>query len=216
MHIPNPETPMEDKLEHIKKEVIPQEIMSPPLAPQIEDGNDSVSTKPRSPKSSSIGPVQRTGRWTPDEKILFLYGLKRFGKGRWKKMSIYLPHRSLVQIKSHAQKVLKRLEAGENVFRRLEENYGIVDSLIVQAAKQRDSLALPSDPKSLSAAKRKRQTNKEERIDPNYPTQQLPPNPENPSEGRGAVIAAAALCQLSSFGNANWEQQQQQQQQQQA
>lgn len=24
----------------------------------------------------------RTGRWTPDEKILFLYGLKRFGKVR--------------------------------------------------------------------------------------------------------------------------------------
>ena len=37
--------------------------------------------------------THRTGRWTPDEKILFLYGLKRFGKGRWKKMSIYLPHR---------------------------------------------------------------------------------------------------------------------------
>ena len=37
--------------------------------------------------------AQRTGRWTPEEKILFLYGLKRFGKGRWKKMSIYLPHR---------------------------------------------------------------------------------------------------------------------------
>ena len=37
--------------------------------------------------------AQRTGRWTPEEKILFLYGLKRFGKGRWKKMSIYLPYR---------------------------------------------------------------------------------------------------------------------------
>ena len=121
--------------------------------------------------------------------------------------------RSLVQIKSHAQKVLKRLEAGENVFRRLEENYSIVDSLIVQAAKQRDSLALPSDVKSLSAVKRKHQTYKEEHIDRNYETQQLPPNPDNPSEGRGAVIAAAALCQLSSFGNSNWEQQQQQQQQ---
>jgi hypothetical protein len=48
--------------------------------------------------------------------------------------------RSLVQIKSHAQKVLKRLEAGENVFRRLEENYNVIDSLIVQAAKQRDAL----------------------------------------------------------------------------
>lgn len=122
-------------------------------------------------------------------------------------------HRSLVQIKSHAQKVLKRLEAGENVFRRLEENYGIVDSLIVQAAKQRDSLAAPTDSKSL-VAKRKLQSNKPERVDSEYPTQQLPPNPENPSEGRGAVIAAAALCQLSSFGTATWEQQQQQQQQQ--
>lgn len=123
-------------------------------------------------------------------------------------------HRSLVQIKSHAQKVLKRLESGENVFRRLEENYGIVDTLIVQAAKQRDSMALPADSKSL-AAKRKLQANKTERIESEYPsttTQLLPPNPENPSEGRGAVIAAAALCQLSSFGTTTtWEQQQPQQ-----
>lgn len=89
-----------------------------------------------------------------------------------------------------------------------------MDSLIVQAAKQRDSLAPLSDTKRLSAAKRKRQTNKEESIDPSFQTQPLPPNPEAPSEGRGAVIAAAALCQLSSFGNANWEQQQQQQRQQ--
>jgi hypothetical protein len=33
------------------------------------------------------------GRWTQDEKLLFLLGLKRYGKGRWKKMSVYLPHR---------------------------------------------------------------------------------------------------------------------------
>jgi len=36
---------------------------------------------------------KRSGRWTLDEKILFLYGLRRFGKGRWKKISIYLPDR---------------------------------------------------------------------------------------------------------------------------
>jgi hypothetical protein len=35
----------------------------------------------------------RTGRWSLDEKILFLYGLQKFGKGRWKKISIYVPHR---------------------------------------------------------------------------------------------------------------------------
>ena len=55
-----------------------------------ESRRDPMATTSNPP---SHGPVQRTGRWTPDEKILFLYGLKRFGKGRWKKMSVYLPHR---------------------------------------------------------------------------------------------------------------------------
>jgi Myb-like DNA-binding domain len=36
---------------------------------------------------------QRFGRWTADEKILFLYGLNKFGKGRWKKISLYVPGR---------------------------------------------------------------------------------------------------------------------------
>lgn len=35
----------------------------------------------------------RVGRWTLDEKILFLYGLQKFGKGRWKKISFYVPER---------------------------------------------------------------------------------------------------------------------------
>jgi hypothetical protein len=40
--------------------------------------------------------------------------------------------RSLVQIKSHAQKVLKRIESGENVFRRLEENSLRTDALVAE------------------------------------------------------------------------------------
>jgi hypothetical protein len=35
----------------------------------------------------------KTGRWSLDEKLLFLYGLKKFGKGKWKKISAYLPDR---------------------------------------------------------------------------------------------------------------------------
>ena len=66
-------------------------------AAQTVDGSHHNETRrepmARSPGVPHHGPVQRTGRWTPDEKILFLYGLKRFGKGRWKKMSVYLPHR---------------------------------------------------------------------------------------------------------------------------
>jgi hypothetical protein len=110
-----------------------------------------------------------TGRWTQEEKLLFLFGLKRFGKGRWKKMSVYLPHRyvrwdafhlhhisigidveiysgfclcrSLVQIKSHAQKVLKRQEAGDDIFRKLEDaTPQMIDTMVVQAARERDAL----------------------------------------------------------------------------
>jgi hypothetical protein len=38
-------------------------------------------------------PSARTGRWSLDEKILFLYGLQQFGKGHWKKISMYVPDR---------------------------------------------------------------------------------------------------------------------------
>lgn len=41
-------------------------------------------------------------------------------------------HRSLVQIKSHAQKVLKRLSSGENVFLRIEENISRLFTLVTQ------------------------------------------------------------------------------------
>jgi hypothetical protein len=42
------------------------------------------------PESSS---AFRSGRWALDEKIIFLYALRKFGKGRWKKMKVYLPNR---------------------------------------------------------------------------------------------------------------------------
>lgn len=158
----------------------------------------------------------RTGRWTPDEKVLFLYGLRMFGKGRWKKMSVYLPQRSLVQIKSHAQKVLKRQQAGENIFRRLEENYSEIDNLVVQAARQRDALRIagrkvhtPATKASKCITKKKRlhnQTGTAGAVAPkpqessfessNNTTTKFPVNQTSDS----SVLAAAALCQLSSIG----------------
>jgi hypothetical protein len=225
-------------------------------AASAKDDSDSDLSPHHSGNGSASGSAQRAGRWTPDEKILFLYGLKRFGKGRWKKMSVYLPHRyvdtvnesfvmlgfgffrhvptthpfscffiqnrSLVQIKSHAQKVLKRLEAGENVFRRLEENSAIVDSLIVQAAKDRDALGrgLASTPKSMSAISKRK--NSKALQPPSLPGNNPASDYRAPAEssfgghadvqhvatefddGRDSVIAAAALCQLSSLGS-SWD-----------
>jgi len=119
--------------------------------------------------------------------------------------------RSLVQIKSHAQKVLKRLELGENVFRRLEENYNIIDTLISQAAHQHDALARFSENGGMSIPGRRTSRNKffEE---PPLSYGQLfgtttastgppvvKPITQAPPEGDVAALAASALCQLSSL-----------------
>ena len=54
----------------------------------------SLSSHPGSESATGSSTVAwRTGRWTMDEKILFLYALRKFGKGRWKKMKTYLPQR---------------------------------------------------------------------------------------------------------------------------
>jgi hypothetical protein len=54
---------------------------------------DATTTPVNPRKGSDRNPSHRSGRWTLDEKVLFLYGLQKFGKGRWKKMSVYLPNR---------------------------------------------------------------------------------------------------------------------------
>lgn len=99
MHIPDQDEGLEEKAAHMDKAVILQDVAeeAETTVEEVEEVEDSEasgsSSKPLLTPASATGPVQRSGRWTPDEKILFLYGLKRFGKGRWKKMSIYLPHR---------------------------------------------------------------------------------------------------------------------------
>lgn len=41
-------------------------------------------------------PEPRTGRWTLDEKVLFLYGLQKYGQGKWKQIQSYCPGRCVV------------------------------------------------------------------------------------------------------------------------
>ncbi len=86
-----PDQAVVESLHHLKKEPMDDTSQSMESVIYDEGHQDPMAKSPASPQPH--GTVQRTGRWTPDEKILFLYGLKRFGKGRWKKMSVYLPHR---------------------------------------------------------------------------------------------------------------------------
>mmetsp|Transcript_21908 Transcript_21908/g.31922 ORF Transcript_21908/g.31922 Transcript_21908/m.31922 type:complete len:259 (+) Transcript_21908:71-847(+) len=86
-----------------------------PLPSFVEVFGDGVLSNPmRKKKKTSGGPKidmngeETTGRWTPDEHRLFLEGIMLYGKD-WKKMQPLIKTRSLVQIRTHAQKVFKKI-----------------------------------------------------------------------------------------------------------
>ena len=51
---------------------------------------------------------ENTGRWTAEEHRLFLQGLELHGKG-WKKIASLIRTRTVVQIRTHAQKYFQKL-----------------------------------------------------------------------------------------------------------
>jgi len=61
---------------------------------------------------------ENTGRWTSEEHNLFLQGLELHGKG-WKKIAGLIKSRTVVQIRTHAQKYFQKLakakQNGEDV-----------------------------------------------------------------------------------------------------
>lgn len=52
--------------------------------------------------------AENTGRWTKEEHAIFLQGLERHGK-EWKEISHMIPTRSVVQIRTHAQKYFQKV-----------------------------------------------------------------------------------------------------------
>lgn len=52
--------------------------------------------------------MQNTGRWTNEEHRLFLRGLELHGKG-WKKIASLIKTRTVVQIRTHAQKYFQKV-----------------------------------------------------------------------------------------------------------
>jgi hypothetical protein len=72
--------------------------LPPAAAPVLDDVSPApvrveiIQTRPTS-TSSVVVAVPRSGRWTLDEKVLFLYGLQKYGRGKWKQIQCYCPGR---------------------------------------------------------------------------------------------------------------------------
>ena len=65
-------------------------------------------------ESAGIGSAagENTGRWANEEHELFLRGLELYGKG-WKKIANLIKTRTVVQIRTHAQKHFQKLSKVE-------------------------------------------------------------------------------------------------------
>jgi SHAQKYF class myb-like DNA-binding protein len=116
------------------REVISQSQEKMSETPDRDGGAAAVAAAPSENTVTPTSPTFKHGRWSPEEKLLFLHGLQLFGRGRWKKIRTFLPLRSLVQVKSHGQKVLKRADAGEDIWIPLRENPGLVHDLVAEVS----------------------------------------------------------------------------------
>ncbi|CAE7835938.1 RVE1, partial [Symbiodinium microadriaticum] len=89
-----------------------EELPLPSFAEVFGDGNLSNPLKKKKKSTGGskveVSGEETTGRWTPDEHRLFLEGIMLYGKD-WKKMQPLIKTRSLVQIRTHAQKVFKKI-----------------------------------------------------------------------------------------------------------
>jgi len=68
----------------------------------------TMATAPSTQAPGHGAAGENTGRWTAEEHRLFLQGLEQHGKG-WKKIASLIKSRTVVQIRTHAQKYFQKL-----------------------------------------------------------------------------------------------------------
>nr|CCA18670.1 conserved hypothetical protein [Albugo laibachii Nc14] len=96
-----------------------------PCIQPIHDVNASEGSNDlheQSDSESDSGPIKaNTGRWTEAEHKLFLKGLETFPYRAWKKIATLIKTRTVVQIRTHAQKYYQKLEKEEAKLKEREQ-----------------------------------------------------------------------------------------------
>ena len=101
----------------IKPPSVPTAVLSSPIpaaaakSKSKKKKNQPIVTMATAATATSGGPGtqgENTGRWTAEEHRLFLQGLEQHGKG-WKKIASLIKSRTVVQIRTHAQKYFQKL-----------------------------------------------------------------------------------------------------------
>lgn len=94
-------------------------------SPVGKRGHTASSSTPKSLSSASPKSMKaNTGRWTDAEHKLFLKGLETFPYRAWKKIATLIKTRTVVQIRTHAQKYYQKLEKEEARSKDREHQHG--------------------------------------------------------------------------------------------
>ncbi|KAE9356414.1 hypothetical protein PF008_g3642 [Phytophthora fragariae] len=110
-----------------------------------DDEDDDAEDVSRVTSSGNKNLKGNTGRWTEAEHKLFLQGLETFPYRAWKKIATLIKTRTVVQIRTHAQKYYQKLEKEEA---RLKEREAQDRAAIAAGAP-------PSSPSSPASQKKK-------------------------------------------------------------
>lgn len=94
------------------------------------------------------GKEERSGRWSEDEHKVFLDGLEKHGK-QWKTIAAMIGTRTVVQVRTHAQKYFHKLERS-----RQKSSPRVAATRSVPQAKKRKSVAQPPAPLHTKKSKR--------------------------------------------------------------
>ena len=102
----------------------PAILASEPAPARAPDDNNMLPPNLDASPTRPLGRVcpegeEQTGRWTREEQERFIEGIERYGK-EWKKVAACVETRTIVQVRTHAQKFQKKLA---KIF---EKNYGEV------------------------------------------------------------------------------------------
>lgn len=170
------------------------------------EAKKSKSKEKGSPEKSTRKPEvgENTGRWTKEEHEMFLLGLEQFGK-EWKDISQLIPTRSVVQIRTHAQKYFQKVAKSH-------QKEGVLDDATLGSICSIASSISPDGNRKPKRKRAKKQTAKATKKEDTVATTSKKPR-KRPSTKRGKkddykpipsslFIKAPALSQAASLAAA--------------
>lgn len=101
---------------------LPQPLAAPPaitapaqriLIPASSQEGEASMVTPTPSSRNVCGDKAKVGRWTEPEHVVFLEGLQQYGK-QWKMIAEMIGTRTVVQVRTHAQKYFQKMERKAN------------------------------------------------------------------------------------------------------